>query len=571
MASGQAIKAGEAYVSLSTRNQQLISGLRAAAARVQAFGAVVSRVGRGVFGLGALLGTPLVLAAKAFADMGSEVLDMSQRTGLAVDALTELSYAAEQSGATVGDLETAVRNMSRTVRSGGVSLDERLEQIADELVAIDDPAKRAAQAVAIFGRSGTRLLPLFSQGSAGVRELREEARRLGLSMSHEDASNAERFGDSLSRLWAVLRRTLFGIGSAIAPQLERLADWLSEAGAAVMQWVRDNKELIVIVGGVVAGLTAVGLALMILGPAISAIGVAISIVTAAFAALTAVVGFAVSAITAMLSPLGLVLLSLDLLRGYLVASAVQSTNTFGTLGAGFREIGATAMTTWEGIRAAMSSGDLETAARIGLLGVETAWMQFVETLRRAWQDFADFFVDVWDQASSDIAENITPGGGGWGDIFGLAGIQRPVGIEALTGQPVQTEGERVRAQIRAETERLRIARAARNEEARREAQARINAQRQQLDSEVKIAQLFASRDAARRAKLDIWRELGRGITKPKAIGGRVGISPAVQASSSLGMAFAGRIQERTARASEETARNTRRIAIQMGAGGLDVI
>ncbi len=39
--------------------------------------------------------TPMLGAAKAFADMGSDLVDMSQRTGISVEALSELGFAAE--------------------------------------------------------------------------------------------------------------------------------------------------------------------------------------------------------------------------------------------------------------------------------------------------------------------------------------------------------------------------------------------------------------------------------------------------------------------------------------------
>src|SRR5437867_11577767 len=113
MAAGSAIRAGPAYVELFTRDSKLIAGLNRAAARVRAFGASITALGAHIAGLGLIMALPLLGAAKAYADMGADLLEMSQRTGLSVEALSELRFAAEQSGTSLEDLETGIKKMSR--------------------------------------------------------------------------------------------------------------------------------------------------------------------------------------------------------------------------------------------------------------------------------------------------------------------------------------------------------------------------------------------------------------------------------------------------------------------------
>ncbi len=98
MAAASGIRAGAAYVELFVRDGRLVKGLNAASARLEAFGASITALGARLAGLGVTLALPFLGAAKLFADMGSDMLDMSQRTGVAVEALSELRYAAEQSG-----------------------------------------------------------------------------------------------------------------------------------------------------------------------------------------------------------------------------------------------------------------------------------------------------------------------------------------------------------------------------------------------------------------------------------------------------------------------------------------
>src|SRR5581483_1062019 len=126
MASAQGIRAGAAYVELYTKDNRLVKGLAAAAQKLKAFGASLMGIGTQMAGLGVALLTPFLGAAKVFADMGSDLVDMSQRTGVTVEALSELGFAAEQSGADMETLEGGLRRMQKLiVEAAGGSAEAR--------------------------------------------------------------------------------------------------------------------------------------------------------------------------------------------------------------------------------------------------------------------------------------------------------------------------------------------------------------------------------------------------------------------------------------------------------------
>ena len=154
------------------------------------------------------------LAAKRFATVG---LMLWRRwlsvPGFLLNHLSELKYAADLSGASVEALETSIRRMQRTVYDAGMGMksakdalaqlglsvemlkgmkpEDQFETIAESLSKVQDPTTRAALAMVIFGRSGTALLPMLEQGKAGIKAMREEAQKLGLTMSGEAAARAE--------------------------------------------------------------------------------------------------------------------------------------------------------------------------------------------------------------------------------------------------------------------------------------------------------------------------------------------------------------------------------------------
>jgi len=65
----------------------------------------------------------------------------------------------------------------------GLSPEQQFKLIADRLAEIEDPTPRAATAMDVFGRSGTKLLAMLSGGAAGIEELQEQARGLGLTIT----------------------------------------------------------------------------------------------------------------------------------------------------------------------------------------------------------------------------------------------------------------------------------------------------------------------------------------------------------------------------------------------------
>ena len=91
------IRAGRAFVEVFADNKPLLRGLNQAAAKLKTFGAGVRALGTKMLAAGSGIVTPLLAAAKVFGSMGDEFAEMSARTGISVEALSSLGYAANQS------------------------------------------------------------------------------------------------------------------------------------------------------------------------------------------------------------------------------------------------------------------------------------------------------------------------------------------------------------------------------------------------------------------------------------------------------------------------------------------
>lgn len=416
MASSQGIRAGRAFVQLFADDTKLVRGLKAAEKRLKAFGAGVQSIGTKLFGLGSAAVAPLLAATNVFASMGDQLAKMSARTGTSVESLSELGYAAEQSGADLQALEGGVRKMQKflvdaaegsstaqqTLTRLGLSLadlgslspEQQFEVLADRLSQIQDPAIRAATAMEVFGKTGTSLLPLMQDGAKGIAALRQQARDLGLVIGTEDAKAAETFGDRLADLWKVIKSGVFAIGAALAPLLQDLAIRATRIAKVTADWVRENKALIVTVFKIAAGVAAGGAALMVLGTLISGMGAAFGVAASVITGVGTVLGVVGTVIGALLSPIGLATAAVVGLGAYLLYVSGAGSQALGWLAVTFQPLKDDALAAWKGIGDALAAGDLALAAKILWLTLRMEWQKGVAFLQEHWIAFKEFFLSI---------------------------------------------------------------------------------------------------------------------------------------------------------------------------------
>lgn len=208
----------------------------------------------------------MTVAVKSWANAGDEIQKMALRTGFATETLSELKFAAELSGTSLDSVEKASKKLAQTIFEAGegtvtytdalagvglqyedlegLSPEEQFLKVAFALADVEDQTKKTALAQEIFGRAGTALLPMLAQGSAGLEEMRKQARELGIVFSQEDADAAAEFNDSLQRLQDGLKGMMFQLGPVIA---QMVTEWLPAIERAVksgVAWLQNNRELL---------------------------------------------------------------------------------------------------------------------------------------------------------------------------------------------------------------------------------------------------------------------------------------------------------------------------------------
>lgn len=416
MPSSGTIRAGRAFVELFADDSKLVRGLKRAAAKLKAFGESVRAMGLKLAGLGSAMVAPLVASTKVFAQMGDDLAKMSGRTGVSVEALSELGFAADLGGASIEVLEAGLRKMQRTLVDAATGMasaqdalallgltvadldqlspERQFKLIADRLAAIEDPTVRAAAAMEFFGRSGTQLLPMLAGGAAGLEQLQEQARKLGLTVSTEDAKAAERFTDTLSILWKVLKQGVFVVGSALVPVLSQAAHGITRVAVVAADWIKRNKQLVVSVFHVAVGAVAAGVALVAVGGAIAGVSQAIAIATTVITGVGAAFKILGGVLAWMLSPIGLVVASVTALGACILYATDAGAKALGWLGKRFETLRDDAIASYQGIADALAAGDISLAAKVLWLTLKMEWTRGINFLEKVWLGFRNFFIKI---------------------------------------------------------------------------------------------------------------------------------------------------------------------------------
>lgn len=386
--------------------------LSAMGTHINAVGVGVRNMGLKVFAAGAAIVGPMIYAARSFAETGARLYDLSRRTGIAVEELSALDYAASQTGASLEGVEIGLRIMSKSVLGAadaaegttgkldhlGLSLKDlkgkspiqQFNLIAERISAISDPTMRAAVALQMFGRSGTQLLPMLEK----LDKLRGEAKEFGLIRTTESVRQAKAFSDAMTLMGRVIKSAWNAVGEAIVPVLQKAVKWITETVVKVRDWIKANPGLMesllkigAIVMGVGVGMAVLGMAIQTLAVPFAMLAGVVSFASTAFSVLVGVLGF-------VFSPIGAIIIAVGALSGVIISETGIIGKSLDWLGDKFSGLFDDAKSAFQGIKDALASGDIGLAAKIMWATLELWWKKGIFQLTNLWTAFRNGFVDM---------------------------------------------------------------------------------------------------------------------------------------------------------------------------------
>lgn len=175
--------------------------------------------------------------------------DAADITGLSTETLSRYGHVAKMTGTDLDAITTALKysgralseakdetsQSARLIRDLGLSVSElramrpdaAFEAMGEAVSALSNEYDRTNASVRLFGRSGNELLPMFRDGAAGVRALKDESDRLGNTLDSRTAAAFARTADASDRLSSSFGGLVRDLVSDALPAVESSANWIA--------------------------------------------------------------------------------------------------------------------------------------------------------------------------------------------------------------------------------------------------------------------------------------------------------------------------------------------------------
>ncbi|WIG51007.1 MAG: hypothetical protein OJF48_001924 [Afipia sp.] len=249
---------GALRVVLGADTAALDTGLKRSQANVSDFADAVVKGMKIAAATVATAAGAMALAVQSGLNQADKMGKAAQKMGIPVEELSKLQHAANLSDVSLDQLGTGVGKLSKNLVEGignpstaaarslaalGISAKDSsgqlrptsdvISDIAEKFSGMKDGAGKTALAMNLFGKSGAELIPMLNSGKTGLQEMKDEAAKLGLTITDKTAKAAEQFNDDLTRLKAAKE----GVAMVITA---RLAPALADISSRFVNFVKDN-------------------------------------------------------------------------------------------------------------------------------------------------------------------------------------------------------------------------------------------------------------------------------------------------------------------------------------------
>jgi lambda family phage tail tape measure protein len=189
--------------------------------------------------------------------------DLAQSAGISTAGLSALDYAAKQSGISQEQLVKGVEKLSKAMLAAaqaptaqanafktlGVAVtdatgklrptEDVLTDIAGKFATMQDGPMKTALAMQLFGKAGADLVPLLNRGKAGITDLMDEAKKLGIVVDEDFAANAKHFEESMNKLKAAAQGTANTLARELLPSFQLVIDNITEGATESQSRFKD--------------------------------------------------------------------------------------------------------------------------------------------------------------------------------------------------------------------------------------------------------------------------------------------------------------------------------------------
>ncbi len=141
---------------------------------------------------------------------GDSLAKISDKLGIATDALAKYRFAAEQTGVAQSEADIAMQRFTRRLADAAagsgpavsafkamrleaselikLSPDEAFAKVADQMNKVENQSQKVSLAFKLFDSGGVNLINTLALGSKGLAEMGKQAEAAGLAVNRLDAA-----------------------------------------------------------------------------------------------------------------------------------------------------------------------------------------------------------------------------------------------------------------------------------------------------------------------------------------------------------------------------------------------
>jgi hypothetical protein len=257
------------------------------------FSGTATKVGAGLMAAGAGLLAFAISGISTAEQLGTEVRKLQRYTGMTAEEASKLAAVAKHVNVPVDTLAAGLGKLSKAMEAGSPGFDSLgvsardsdgklkslgafLPELADKFKDLPNGPEKTATALQLFGRNGMEMMPFLNKGAAGMKELGDEAEKMGLVLSQDNVDQILKSKEAHKKL----DETLQGLKTQIGLQVMPVITSFTEILGSIPGPIQDILVPLVTFGGVaLVGFGAVGMlvgALSNLGPMFTAVKVAVA-------------------------------------------------------------------------------------------------------------------------------------------------------------------------------------------------------------------------------------------------------------------------------------------------------
>lgn len=391
-------------------------------------------------------------AAPSFKQVGASVQDLSaalmllahegqrgERAGTALRGIFTALLDPSERGADV--LRRMVGNIV-DARGEFVGLDVVIERMSKSLAGVGGGAKLSALSKIFDNRMVTAITTLVTAGPEKFRQARKEVDESMGQTARMAQIQLQNLSNQFMKLVNTFDTFKFSVVEAVIVPLGNMIEATRLTITLMDDWVKRNPGLtqtivalgaafviaaptliafsvalklaafafepvLLVISGMRFGVMALLPVLKLLNKALLFTGIktlavnAISLITGALAGLGGAIGATITFLVS--NPISLLALALVGIAGTIIYMSGVWSKAVSGMGSLWKNMTSDAKATFEALSAAVAAGRMDLAFKIVSIGIELAWLNTIDYLKSTWEEFAFFFEDTWDTATTNAA------------------------------------------------------------------------------------------------------------------------------------------------------------------------